>query len=51
MLSEKYCQDLEQSVCEKQKEIRKLRNDKFFMSCLVVLGWSLFLISQFRQFM
>lgn len=49
MLSEKYCQNLERSVCDKQKEIRKLRNDKFLMSLLVMVGWGLFFISQFHH--
>jgi hypothetical protein len=48
MLSEQYCRDLEQSVYAKQKQIKKLRNDKFLMQLLVVVGWSLFVVSQFR---
>lgn len=49
MLSEKYCKNLEQTVSEKQREIRKLRSDKFLMSLMIVAGWSLFFLSQFRQ--
>ena len=46
MLSEQYCRNLEQSICVKQKQIQKLRNDKFLMSLLVGVGWSLFILSQ-----
>jgi hypothetical protein len=48
MLSEQYCRNLEQSICAKQKQIRKLRNDKFLMSLLVGIGWSLFILSQLK---
>ena len=49
MLSEQYCRNLEQSVCNKQKQIQKLRNDKFLMSLMVCVGWSLFIITQLRE--
>jgi hypothetical protein len=49
MLSEKYCRNLEQSVCTKQRQIQKLRNDKFLMSLAVVVGWGLFAVSQLHQ--
>lgn len=48
MLSEQYCKNLEHSICDKQKQIRKLRNEKFVMGLLVVAGWSLFFLTKFQ---
>ena len=48
MLSEQYCRNLENTICLKQKQIRKLRNQKFTMAVLLAVGWSLFFVSQLR---
>ncbi len=48
MLSEKYCQNLELSICVKKRQIQKLQTDKFVTQLLMGVGWTLFIISQFK---
>lgn len=48
MLSEKYCRRLEMTISVKKRQIQKLQSDKFIMQLLMGVGWTLFIISQFR---